>query len=349
MSFPQPRTAVQSIAAYRAGARSTEESLKLSSNENPFGPLPGVLESATAALGQMNRYPDPATSQLRELLANRLRLAADQLCFGTGSVAVLYALLNAWCAAGDEVVYAWRSFEAYPIAVELTGARSVQIALTRDGRHDLSAMASAITEQTKVVLVCSPNNPTGTVVGAAEFEEFMAQVRTDVLVVLDEAYAEFVRDDSAVAGLAILARHENLVVLRTFSKAYGLAGLRVGYAMGPAPIVEAIDKVLPTFGVSDIAQAAAVASLAAEAELGERVDLLVAERERVATRLRELGFSVPTTQGNFVWLELPGRSAEFGAHVAPVAVRGFAEGVRVSIGTPSVNDAFLAAATTFKP
>jgi len=347
MTQPRPRDVLAAIPAYKPGRPAEDESLKLSSNENPFPPLPSVVEKAAGQLNRMNRYPDPGVTALGDALAKRTGLTSDHFAFGTGSVSVLFALLDAWCGPGDEVVYAWRSFEAYPIAVDLPGAVSVRVPLTEDHRHDLPAMAAAITDRTKVVLVCTPNNPTGPVVQADAFEDFMAQVPSHVLVVVDEAYLEFVRDPGAVQGLEAL-RHPNVVVLRTFSKAYGLAGLRVGYSIASPEITESIRKALPPFGVSDLAQAAALASLDAADELEERVVALVAERDRVLAALREQGWDVPDSHANFVWLPLGDRSAEFAEHVRPVAVRPFPEGVRVSLGDRAANDLFLERAAAFR-
>lgn len=348
MSDPRPRHVLAAIPAYRPGRPAFAESHKLSSNENPFEPLPGVVERAAAELLRMNRYPDPGVTALGEALAERTGLTTDHFAFGTGSVSVLFGLLDAWCGPGDEVVYPWRSFEAYPIAVDLPGATSVRVPLTADHRHDLPAMADAITEHTKVLLVCTPNNPTGPIVTDVEFEAFMARVPSRVLVVVDEAYLEFVRDSEALSGAAALERHPNVVVLRTFSKAYGLAGLRIGYSMAHPDITEAIRKALPPFGVTDIAQAAALASLDAIGELTVRVESIVAERTRVFDALREQGWDVPATHANFVWLPLGERSAEFADHAHPISVRPFPEGVRVTIGAPKINDAFLARAAAFR-
>jgi histidinol-phosphate aminotransferase len=347
MASVRPRRVLDSMPDYRPGAPAGSDDHKLSSNENPFGPLPGVVDAVTAQSARLNRYPDAASTALVASLASRWQLAPEQFAVGTGSVAVLYALVNAWCELGDEVVYAWRSFEAYPLAVDLAGATSVPVALRADAEHDLDAMADAVSERTRVVVVCSPNNPTGSVVTAAEFERFMRRVPPHVLVVLDEAYAEFVRDSAAVRGPEVLAQYANVVVLRTFSKAYGLAGLRVGYAVASAPIAAVIRKALPPFGVPDLSQAAACASLERSAEIDERVDRLVAERDRMVVALRTQGWSVPESQANFVWLPLVERGSDFAEHVAPVAVRVFGDGVRVSVGLPHINDEFLARAASF--
>ena len=292
----------------------------------------------------MNRYPDMGSSALYTALSARLGVPASDLAAATGSVALIYQLLSAFCDPGDEVVYAWRSFEAYPIAVTTAAATSVQVPVTADGRHDLKAMAAAVTDRTKVLMVCTPNNPTGPAVTQTELDELLAAVPSHVVVVVDEAYVEFVRMDDAVDGLATYRAHPNVVLFRTFSKAYGLAGFRVGYAVAHEPIAAALRAVSLPFGVSAVAQAAAIASLDAEAELFERVDALAAERERVVAGLREAGWQVPEPQGNFVWFELGDRTAEFAAAAddAGIVVRPFAgEGARVSIGEPEANDRLL--------
>jgi histidinol-phosphate aminotransferase len=326
---------------------------KLSSNENPYPPLPGVLEAAVEAAGRMNRYPDMGCTELYAALADRLSVPTSRLAAGTGSVAVLYHLLQAYCATGDEVVYAWRSFEAYPIAVAVTGATSVRVPLTAEARHDLDAMAAAVTERTKVVIVCSPNNPTGPAVRRAELETFLDRMPGHVLVVLDEAYREFVRpahDSDAFDGIELQRTRPRVVVMRTFAKAYGLAGFRVGYLVAADEVAAAVRACALPFGVSSVAQAAAVASLAREPELFERVEALVAERARVVDALAGQGWAVPEAQGNFVWLPLGERAAEFAAAAdeAGVMVRPFAgDGVRVTIGEPAGNDVLLAVAAAF--
>jgi len=265
---------------------------------------------------------------------------------------VLYHLLQAFCEAGDEVVYAWRSFEAYPIAVAVTGATSVQVPLDSQSCHDLEAMAEAVGEHTKVVIVCTPNNPTGPAIGRAWLETLLERVPAHVLVVVDEAYREFARIDDPLDAVTDCGRRQNVAVMRTFAKAYGLAGLRVGYIVAPEPIASAVRACSLPFGVSSIAQAAAVASLRHGPQLLERVDALVTERERVVAALREQGWAVPDAQGNFVWLALGGRTADFAAAAqeAGVMVRPFAaEGARVSVGYPAGNDILLAVAAVFAP
>ncbi len=348
MATPRARRALDDIPVYRPGKSAESDDLKLSSNENPYPPLPGVLEQATEALGRVNRYPDAGLVDLYDALARRYDLPQERFAASTGSVAVLFSMLTAFCEEGDEIVYAWRSFEAYPIGADLTGARTVRVPLRPDATHDLDAMAAAVTDRTRVVIVCTPNNPTGPVATHAELERLVATVPDDVLVVVDEAYHEFVRQGDAASGLALASDHGNVVVLRTFSKAYGLAGLRVGYAIAATDVALSIRKAIAPFSVTDVAQAAAVASLDAAEALGERVEAIVAERSRVLAALREQGWDVPDSQANFVWLPLGDDSLDFAAACAPVSVRPFAgDGVRVSIGDPDVNDRFLETAATW--
>jgi histidinol-phosphate aminotransferase len=290
------------------------------------------------------------SSALYAALAEAFDVPADHLSVATGSVGLIYQLVQAFCDPGDEVVFAWRSFEAYPIAVAAAAATAVQVPVLADGRHDLDAMAAAVTDRTKVVLVCTPNNPTGPAVSQTELDAFLARVPSHVLVVVDEAYLEFVRMDDAVDGIATYRRHDNVVLTRTFSKAYGLAGFRVGYAVAPAPIAAALRAVSLPFGVSTIAQAAAIASLERRDELLERVDALVAERDRVVAGLRDVGWDVPDAQGNFVWFGLGERTGDFAsaADEAGIVVRPFAgEGARVSIGEPEANDRLVSVAAAF--
>ncbi len=335
--------AVADLPAYVPGARPAPGArmVKLSSNENPYPPLPSVLAEVVAAASELNRYPDMAATELVEAIGAHHGVPPEWVVPGTGSVAVLQHLLIAACDPGSEVVHAWRSFEAYPIAVRLAGGVSVPVPLAAGGRHDLAAMAAAVTERARAVLVCTPNNPTGAVVRAAELQELLAAVPPHVLVVVDEAYVEFVRDDDAVDGLAALAEHPNVVVLRTFSKAYGLAGLRVGYALARPRIAQAVRAVATPFGVSGLAQRAAVASLGVRDELLTRVETIVEERDRMLAGLRDAGLDVTDSHGNFVWLALGDQTADFAteALAAGVAVRPFVgEGVRVSVGEPEGTD-----------
>ncbi|GAB49930.1 histidinol-phosphate transaminase [Mobilicoccus pelagius] len=349
------REALYGVPVYKPGKPPTVVPdvvpYKMSSNENPFPPLPGVVEAVSEAARAMNRYPDMGGAELRTAIAADLGVSPEEIVPGTGSSGVLSAIVGASCEAGDEVVYAWRSFEAYPIMVALSGARSVQVPVTEDGRHDLAAMSAAITPDTRLVLVCSPNNPTGPAVGAAELEEFLSTVPEGVLVVLDEAYLEFVRDEAAVDGLAVYRAHPNVVLLRTFSKAYGLAGLRVGYAVARPRLATALRSCVIPFAVSDLAARAAIASLGAKKELFERVEHLVEERGRMLAALRDLGYDVPDTQSNFLWLPLEELAEGFAeaADARGLSVRPFAgEGVRVSVEVPEANDRLLEVARDFR-
>jgi len=323
------------------------EAIKLASNEVPYGPLPGVAEAVTEAVLGSHRYPDMGVVELREALAERYGVSADRIVTGCGSVALAEILVKATCLPGDEIVYSWRSFEAYPIISAGSGATSVKVPNTAGHGHDLAAMADAITDRTQLAIVCNPNNPTGTAVTKAELDRFLAAVPSDVLVVLDEAYREMVTDPSVPDGLTTYGDRPNVVVLRTMSKAWGLAGLRMGFLVAQPEVAAAIRKVLTPFSTSAVAQAAALAALRQEDEVKRRCALVVAERERVTEALRKLHLNVPTSQANFVWLPLGDKSAPFGAvcESRGVIVRPFQpEGVRVTIGTPEENDAFLAAA-----
>ncbi|MCV2392920.1 histidinol-phosphate transaminase [Actinotalea sp. M2MS4P-6] len=353
MPRPLPRPVVAALPAYVPGARpSDDRAHKLSSNENPYPPLGPVQDVIAEAAGRVNRYPEMFADTLVAAIAQRHGVAAENVVASTGSVAVLGHVLQAFCEPGDQVVTAWRSFEAYPILVRLTGAEHVQVPLTSDARHDLAAMAAAVTERTKVLMVCTPNNPTGPVVHHDEMVELLATVPRDVLVVIDEAYVEFVTDPDAAQGGRLLADHANVVLLRTFSKAYGLAGLRVGYAVAHREVAAAVRTAATPFGVNELAQTAALASLDAAEALMDRVRDVVAERERVVAALRRQGWDVPDAQGNFVWLATAEHTTDLASRAAArgLLVRPFAgEGVRVSIGSPEANDAVLALTAEWAP
>ncbi|MGW5673875.1 histidinol-phosphate transaminase [Streptomyces sp. NPDC003860] len=351
---PKLRAELDGIPTYKPGrpaAAGGPVGYKLSSNENPYPPLPGVLADVLAAAHEFNRYPDMACTSLMEELSNRFGVPVTHLATGTGSVGIAQQLVQSTAGPGDEVMYAWRSFEAYPIVTQISGATSVQVPLTAGDVHDLDAMADAITDRTRLIFVCNPNNPTGTVVRRAALERFLDRVPSDVLVVLDEAYREFIRDAEVPDGVELYRDRPNVAVLRTFSKAYGLAGLRVGFAIAHEPVAEALRKTAVPFGVTQLAQNAAVASLRAEDELLGRVGALVCERTRVYDCLVKQGWTVPQTQANFVWLRLGERTADFAAACerAGVTVRPFpGEGVRITIGEPEANDLFLHVAEVFQ-
>ncbi|MCB7134958.1 histidinol-phosphate transaminase [Cellulosimicrobium marinum] len=351
------RPAVAALPAYVPGGRVAPgaAAFKLSSNENPYPPLPSVVAAIADAAADVNRYPDMYATELVEALAGHLDVTPGEVVVGNGSVAVLAHVLQTVLEPGDEVVYPWRSFEAYPIAVAVAGGTSVQVPLL-DGAHergrlDLPAMAAAVGERTRVVLVCTPNNPTGPAVHRDELDAFLAAVPSDVLVVLDEAYLEFVRDPQAPDGLAVYAQHPNVVLLRTFSKAYGLAGLRVGYAVARPRLATGIRAVSTPFGVSHVAQRAALASLDARDELLARVEHLVDDRTRLVDGLRDQGWELPETHANFVWFDLGERTVQRAeeARAAGAIVRPFAgEGLRVSVGEPEATDLFLRVSATWR-
>jgi len=330
------RPEIAALAAYSQGRSASPDGFKLSSNENPYPALPGVLDAAARHV-DINRYPDGAAIALRTRLAERFGVDVGEVIVGAGSSSLLQQFFLAAASHGDEIVYAWRSFEAYPGFVTVTGASSVQVPLTDALEHDLDGLAGAVTDRTRAVVVCSPNNPTGPAVAATAFEAFMAQVPSDVLVILDEAYREFVTDPSAVDGEDYIGRYPNLVITRTFSKAYGLAGLRVGYAIGPAPLLAAARATAIPFAVTEIGFAAAITSLEDEhqKQLDERVAEIVRRRDRLRGLLIERGWSIPGAQGNFLWLPTgdatPAATEAF--FDADIAVRPFgSEGIRITIG-----------------
>ncbi|GAA1268756.1 putative phenylalanine aminotransferase [Planotetraspora silvatica] len=351
--MPRFRAILDTMPAYKPGktvVSAEGRSFKLSSNESPYEPLPSVVEAIAKAAGEVNRYPDPASVKLTEAIAARYGVPHDHVALGGGSVAVAQQLLEAVGEPGAEVMYAWRSFEAYPTLASLAGVVSVEVPLV-DETHDLDAMADAVTPETRLIFVCNPNNPTGTVNRSAELRGFLDRVPENVLVVLDEAYREYVRDADVPDGLTLYRDRPNVAVLRTFSKAYGLAGLRVGYLIAHTPVAAAVRKTLLPFAVNHLAQAAALASLDAEGELLERVESVVKERTRVREALIAQGWTVPPTEANFVWMRLGDRTMEFSDLCAAsgVSVRPFpGEGARVSIGDVEANDIFLAAAEEFR-
>ena len=350
---PRFRQVLDQFSGYKPGKAPTAavgRTFKLSSNESPYDPLPSVREVIASAAEQVNRYPDNTAAELTQAIAGRFGVPAEHVAVGCGSVGIAQQLLEAVGEPGAEVIFAWRSFEAYPYLTDLAGATAVPVPLTAGFRHDLPAMAAAITERTRLIFVCSPNNPTGTASGRDELVSFLDQVPADCLVVLDEAYVQYVRDPDVPDGLALYGSRPNVAVLRTFSKAYGLAGLRVGYLVGHEPVAAAVRKTMLPFAVNSLAQAAAIASLAAEPELLERVERVVKERDRVRHELAGQGWTVPPTEANFVWLPLGDRSEDFAGSCdsAGVSVRPYPpDGVRVTIGDPEANDAFLAAAASY--
>ena len=347
------RPELADLPAYTPG-KTVPGAIKLASNETVHGPLPSVRAAIVAATETINRYPDNGNVELKEHLARHLSgdgdIRPEQIAVGCGSVSLCQQLIQITCTVGDEVVFGWRSFEVYPLQVRVAGATPVQVPLS-EHTFDLDAMLAAVTDRTRLIFVCNPNNPTSTVVDPDELARFVAAVPSDVLVVIDEAYVEYIRDDMLPDSLGLARRYPNVVVLRTFSKAYGLAGLRVGYAVGDPEIITALGKVYVPFTTSTISQAAAIASVQAADELLARTESVISERRRVSARLADLGYSVPPSQANFVWLPLAEQTADFSARAAAearVLVRPYGnEGARVSIGASEENDAFLAFAETW--
>jgi histidinol-phosphate aminotransferase len=345
------RPDLDTLPAYVPG-KAIPGAIKLASNEVALPPTPPVLAAIAEAALAGNRYPDLAVTTLTSRLAQARGVAAERIAVGCGSVSLCQQLVQATCREpADEVLFAWRSFEAYPIVTQIGGATIRTVPLDPGFRHDIDAMAAAVGPRTRLVFVCSPNNPTGTAVTRDELERLLAAVGPDVLVVLDEAYHEYVTDPDVVDGMDLLDAHPNLVVLRTFSKAYRLAALRVGYAIGTPEVATALRKVCSPFSVNSVAQAAAIAALDDAEALLAGCAGVVEERVRVRDALLAAGYTVPPTQANFVWLALGESTAPFAAHCLEhkVVVRPFhPDGVRVTVSTPEENDAFLAAAGSFQ-
>lgn len=346
------RPDIAALPLYTQGRSPSGDAVKLSSNENPYPPLPSVSIAVADQLQRLQLYPNMAAPEITARVAERFGVTPENVAFGAGSVEVATNLVTASAGPGDEVIFAWRSFEAYPIIVRIAGATPVMVPLTADERHDLPAMADAITERTRLVFVCNPNNPTGALVTTEELDAFLARVPEDVLVVVDEAYVHFNRHPGTAVGIDFFRRYPNVAVLHTFSKAYGLAGLRIGYAIAQPEVAANLRRVALPFGVTDLAQHAAVASLDAEAELGERVDSIVAERARLIEGLRTMGWRVVDSFANFVWLRTGVHTDAVNAVLTQhgVVARAFTgEGIRITIGAPAANERVLGAAAAALP
>jgi histidinol-phosphate aminotransferase len=336
------------LPSYVAG-RKSPGAIVLASNESPYGLLPAVETVINDLTPQVSRYPDMASTRLIEAIADHHRVAPEQVAVGAGSVEVVGQIAAAVVEAGVDVVFGWRAFEAYPIITAVAGGNAVTVPL-RNQTHDVDAMSEAVTDRTRLVLICNPNNPTATAVGRAELRRLVDTVPADVTVVIDEAYHHYADPELVPDALLEFAGRDNVVVTRTFSKAFALAGLRVGYCIGSPDLVAAVRKTQVPFSVSMLAQECAIAALGEDKEVRRRAALTIAERDRVAASLRDLGYDVPPSQANFVWLPLRGAAAGFAEHCSSggVLVRPFAgDGVRVTIGLPEENDAFLALAAAW--
>lgn len=343
------RPALENLPAYVAGKPAADDGVvryKASSNESPFPPVDAVRDAVVASLEGANRYPDAAGQDLRTALGQEHGVEPSQISLSTGSVAVSGDLVRALVGDGDEVVFAWRSFEAYPILVGSHGGVPVPVALTASGEHDLDAMAAAVTDRTRLILLCTPNNPTGPSLSTEQVEDFLARVPDHVVVAIDEAYREF-HDPATVLGTAgLFRRHGNVVLLRTFSKLQGLAGLRIGYAVAHPRLARALGQVTVPFGASAPAQAGALVSLRPEVqdELNHRAGWIRDERSRVMRALAAQGWELPASQGNFVYFPLGERSAEFAefSDARGLVLRAYGtDGVRATIAEQEANDRLI--------
>jgi histidinol-phosphate aminotransferase len=344
---------VREIPVYPAAATYAfdGELVKLASNETPFAPHPQVLEAVEAQLRTLNRYPDPERTLLRRRLSERTGVPTGRIAIGNGSCELLLAAADAMLEPGAEVVYAWPSFSIYPHLAAMSGARAVTVPLSEAGEHDLEAMAREVTAATRIVIVCNPNNPSATGLPPAAIDAFVAELPRSVAVFLDEAYVEFSALQDPDESLALLDRHPNLILLRTFSKVYGLCGLRVGYALGSEDFRLAVDRVRQPFSVNALAQAAATEALNHVDEVERRVEQTAIERMHVETELEERGLQTTDSQANFSWVSLGERDedevvnglAERGVIVRAGGALGQKGWMRVTYGTRHENDRFLAA------
>jgi histidinol-phosphate aminotransferase len=323
--------------------------VKLASNETPWAPHPAVLEAIAAAAGSLHRYPDPAGTALRKRLADRYDTNPERIALGNGSCDLLLGAAQALLEPGAELVYAWPSFSMYPHLAALTGARAITVPLTDDGQHDLEAMLREITAATRICLVCNPNNPTGTALPLPEIEDFAAELPRHVALIVDEAYVEFNLLQDPDESLDLLKRNNNVVLLRTFSKVYGLCGLRVGYALCPEAFRDGVDRIRQPFSVNALAQAAAAEALTHQDEVARRVERTTIERLHIESELEERGLVVTPSQANFSWVAVEDEDAVVnGLESRGVIVRGGGAlgdpgHMRVTYGTRAENDAFLAA------
>jgi histidinol-phosphate aminotransferase len=325
--------------------------VKLASNETPFAPHPDVLAAAEAQMGGLNRYPDPDKSLLRRRIAERTDLDPGWVAVGNGSCEILLAAGQAMLEPGAELVYAWPSFSMYPHLAAMTGARAIEVPVDADGRHDLEAMASEVTAATRFMVVCNPNNPTATAHRPAALADFVADLPGHVAVIVDEAYVEFSTLQDPDESLELVRRHPNVVVLRTFSKVYGLCGLRCGYALGSERFRLAVDRVRQPFSVNAVAQAAAAEAIRHVDEVERRVERTAIERLYVESQLEARGLETTDSEANFSWVALGDRDeaevvrglAERGVIVRAGSALGGKGHLRVTYGTREENDRFLAA------
>ena len=350
----RPRPVVASLPAYKPGkdAKQAEvdegvaDAIKLASNENPDAPIDPVLAAVRAAAGGVNRYADHRAVEVRRRLAEWIGIDPTMVSVGNGSVGILQQIHLTWVDPGDEVLFPWRSFEVYPIFAQLAGATAVRVPLTERLDYDVDGLIAGLSERTKLVMLATPNNPTGTVIALDDIARIATAAGPGTLVVVDEAYREFVGDDLGDPVHDLLPAHPNVLITRTLSKAHGLAGLRMGYAIGHPQVIADFDKTTLPFAVNALAQAGAIAAIEYIGEITARAQSIVVERGRVEAALRGSGWWMPEHRANFVYLSTGPRTEELTALLERrgVVVRPFAgEGIRVTIGSPAENDRFLAA------
>jgi histidinol-phosphate aminotransferase len=321
--------------------------IKLASNENPLGPSPKAVAAVRAACSGIHRYPDGASFSLRSRLAPRLGVAEDQLVFGSGADEILELLAKTLLGRGDEVVYAWPSFAMYPIVVKGMGATPVPVPLDSQLVHDLPAMARAVTKRTKLVFVCNPNNPTGTSVGARDFAAFVEALPRDLVLAIDEAYFEFVRREDFPDAIALVARRPGTIVLRTFSKIYGLAGLRIGYGVADRELAGYLQRARHPFNVNRLAEVAGLAALDDDEHVRRTREGNAAGIAFLTRELTSLGFEVWPSDANFVLVRTGSavhtRLLREGVIVRPMAGFGLPDHIRISIGTAEENERLVKA------
>jgi histidinol-phosphate aminotransferase len=351
-SVGRPRPAVEHMPAYRPGKAAAQaeaehgitNAIKLASNENPLPTIESIVAAVTAAAAGANRYADHRATAVRERLSTWLSVGVEHITVGAGSVGLLQQLFLTYVDPGDEVVYPWRSFEVYPVYTQLMAGVGVTTPLDADHAFDLDAVAAAVTDRTKLVLLATPNNPTGTALSTADMATLLDGISPATIVVIDEAYREFLDPSLGDPVRDLIPRYRNVVVTRTFSKAQGMAGIRAGYAIADPDVIASIDKTLFPFAVSALAQAGAIAAIDAEAEISERVANILSERARVIAVLGTAGWKLPDAQANFVYLPIGERTDEIYLELERrgVVTRPFSnEGIRVTISTPEENDRFL--------
>jgi histidinol-phosphate aminotransferase len=312
----------------------------LSLSENPFPPLPSVLSAVNDVLAQANRYPEFLPRRLPKLIADHVGIHSDQVVVGSGATGVAMQIMQALTTPGTGMVYGAPTFDGYPIMAEMAGLAVVPVPLDAGGNQDLPAMTRAIDKRTGLVVVCRPHNPTGTVISISQLQAFLCAVPRRVPVILDEAYAEFLGVPDQIDTLALLNRHPNLLVLRTFSKAYGLAGLRIGYVFGRRELINRVRRLQLPFGVSSAAVAAVAASYAAEPELATRILRITTARENLRNALCRRGIAVPRSHANFLYL--PGPGVATALRRAGIGARAYPDGsARIAVGDPDADRAVL--------